>query len=111
MPGDEGYPAYLASRLADFYERSGRLEVLGSESKQGSISVIGAVSPPGGDFSEPITQNTLRIVKVFWPSTPNLPNDATSPPSTGLQATFSTLTPSKHGIRKKSGPNGSTRQK
>src|SRR6059036_549130 len=66
MPGEEGYPAYLASRLADFYERSGRLEVLGSESKQGSISVIGAVSPPGGDFSEPITQNTLRIVKVFW---------------------------------------------
>ena len=66
MPGEEGYPAYLASRLADFYERSGRLEVLGSETKQGSISVIGAVSPPGGDFSEPITQNTLRIVKVFW---------------------------------------------
>src|SRR5438046_5699770 len=67
MPGEEGYPAYLASRLADFYERSGRLEVLGSESKQGSISVIGAVSPPGGDFSEPITQNTLRIFKGFWP--------------------------------------------
>ena len=66
MPGEEGYPAYLASRLAEFYERAGRVEVLGSESKLGSISVCGAVSPPGADFSEPVTQNTLRIVKVFW---------------------------------------------
>jgi V/A-type H+-transporting ATPase subunit A len=66
MPGEEGYPAYLASRLAEFYERSGRVEVLGSESKLGSVSVVGAVSPPGSDFSEPVTQNTLRIVKVFW---------------------------------------------
>ncbi|MFC1506461.1 V-type ATP synthase subunit A [Thermoproteota archaeon] len=66
MPGEEGYPAYLASRLAEFYERSGRVDVLGSESKLGSVSVVGAVSPPGSDFSEPVTQNTLRIVKVFW---------------------------------------------
>jgi V/A-type H+-transporting ATPase subunit A len=66
MPGEEGYPAYLASRLAEFYERAGRVEVLGSESKLGSVSVVGAVSPPGSDFSEPVTQNTLRIAKVFW---------------------------------------------
>src|SRR5881296_3558307 len=66
MPGEEGYPAYLASKLAEFYERAGRVEVLGSEHKVGSISVVGAVSPPGADFSEPVTQNTLRIVKVFW---------------------------------------------
>jgi len=66
MPGEEGYPAYLASRLAEFYERAGRVVVLGSKKKEGSISVMGAVSPPGGDFSEPVAQNTLRIVKVFW---------------------------------------------
>lgn len=66
MPGEEGYPAYLASRLAQFYERAGRVRVLSSKNREGSISVIGAVSPPGGDFSEPVTQNTLRIVKVFW---------------------------------------------
>jgi len=66
MPGEEGYPAYLASRLAEFYERGGRVETLGSEPKRGSISIIGAVSPPGGDFSEPVTVNTLRMVKVFW---------------------------------------------
>ncbi len=64
MPGEEGYPAYLSARLSEFYERSGR--VMGLCGKEGSITVIGAVSPPGGDFSEPITQNTLRIVKVFW---------------------------------------------
>jgi len=66
MPGEEGYPAYLASRLAEFYERAGRVKVLGSKDREGSISIVGAVSPPGGDFSEPVTQNTLRIVKVFW---------------------------------------------
>ncbi len=66
MPGEEGYPAYLSSRLANFYERAGAVRCIGSGSKNGSISVIGAVSPPGGDFSEPVTQNTLRIVKVFW---------------------------------------------
>ncbi len=64
MPGEEGYPAYLASKLSEFYERAGRTVSLNGE--KGSISVIGAVSPPGGDFSEPVTQNTLRIVKVFW---------------------------------------------
>jgi len=66
MPGEEGYPAYLASRLAAFYERAGRVKLICSKDKEGSISVIGAVSPPGGDFSEPVAQNTLRIVKVFW---------------------------------------------
>jgi len=64
MPGEEGYPAYLAARLSEFYERAGLVETLNG--KSGSVSVIGAVSPPGGDFSEPVTQNTLRIVKVFW---------------------------------------------
>lgn len=66
MPGEEGYPAYLASRLAAFYERAGRVITLGSGERYGSITVTGAVSPPGGDFSEPVTQNTLRITKVFW---------------------------------------------
>ena len=66
MPGDEGFPAYLASRIADFYERAGKVEVLGARDDIGSLSVIGAVSPPGGDLSEPVTQATLRIVKVFW---------------------------------------------
>jgi V/A-type H+-transporting ATPase subunit A len=72
MPGEEGYPAYLASRLAEFYERSGRVKLLGSKDKEGSVSVMGAVSPPGGDFSEPVAQNTLRIVKVFWALDPDL---------------------------------------
>ncbi|MGX7418495.1 V-type ATP synthase subunit A [Carnobacterium gallinarum] len=66
MPGDEGYPAYLGSRIAEYYERAGLAIALGSEGRQGSITAIGAVSPPGGDISEPVTQNTLRIVKVFW---------------------------------------------
>lgn len=66
MPGDEGYPAYLASRVADFYERAGKVRVLGKRDDIGTLSVIGAVSPPGGDMSEPVTQATLRIVKVFW---------------------------------------------
>jgi V/A-type H+/Na+-transporting ATPase subunit A len=66
MPGEEGYPAYLATRLAAFYERAGRVVCLGSDERVGSITIVGAVSPPGGDFSEPITQNTLRIVGTFW---------------------------------------------
>ncbi len=66
LPSEEGYPAYLGSRLAQFYERGGRVSTLGSDEKLGSITVCGAVSPPGGDFSEPVTQATLRIVKVFW---------------------------------------------
>lgn len=66
MPGDEGYPAYLASRLAEFYERAGIVKILGSSDRTGSVTAIGAVSPPGGDLSEPVSQATLRIVKVFW---------------------------------------------
>lgn len=66
MPGEEGYPAYLASRIAEFYERAGWVECLGSDGRTGAISAIGAVSPPGGDISEPVSQATLRIVKVFW---------------------------------------------
>ncbi len=66
MPGEEGYPAYLASRLAQFYERAGRVISLGKDGREGALSAIGAVSPPGGDISEPVSQATLRIVKVFW---------------------------------------------
>ena len=66
MPGEEGYPAYLASRIAEFYERAGYIKCLGEETRYGSITAIGAVSPPGGDISEPVSQATLRIVKVFW---------------------------------------------
>lgn len=66
MPGEEGYPAYLGTRIASFYERAGKVISLGKEGREGALSVIGAVSPPGGDLSEPVTQNTLRVVKVFW---------------------------------------------
>ena len=66
MPGEEGYPAYLGSRLAEFYERAGKVTCLGSDNREGALTAIGAVSPPGGDLSEPVTQATLRIVKVFW---------------------------------------------
>lgn len=66
MPGDEGYPAYLGSRISNYYERAGRVVALGSEGRVGSITAISAVSPPGGDIAEPVTQNTLRVVKVFW---------------------------------------------
>ena len=66
MPGEEGYPAYLASRLAQFYERAGCIECLGGDGRRGSLTAIGAVSPPGGDISEPVSQATMRIVKVFW---------------------------------------------
>lgn len=72
MPGEEGYPAYLSSRLAQFYERAGKVITIGSKGRQGSLSAIGAVSPPGGDISEPVTQATLRIVKVFWGLDSNL---------------------------------------
>lgn len=72
MPGDEGYPAYLGSRLAQFYERAGRVISTGREGREGALSVIGAVSPPGGDISEPVSQATLRIVKVFWGLDSNL---------------------------------------
>jgi V/A-type H+-transporting ATPase subunit A len=66
MPGDEGFPAYLGTRLASFYERAGKVVCLGSANRNGSVSVVGSVSPPGGDLSEPVVQNTLRVVKVFW---------------------------------------------
>jgi V/A-type H+-transporting ATPase subunit A len=72
MPGEEGYPAYLGSRLAQFYERAGRVISLGRDGREGALSVIGAVSPPGGDISEPVSQATLRIVKVFWGLDANL---------------------------------------
>ncbi len=66
MPGEEGYPAYLASRIAEFYERAGKVVCLGSDGREGALSVIGAVSPPGGDLSDPVVQSTLKVVKVFW---------------------------------------------
>jgi len=66
MPGEEGYPAYLSARVAEFYERAGRVRCLGSDNREGALSVIGAVSPPGGDLSDPVVQATLRVVKVFW---------------------------------------------
>ncbi|HSQ93434.1 MAG TPA: V-type ATP synthase subunit A [Methanoregula sp.] len=72
MPGEEGYPAYLATRLSAFYERAGRVICMGTEERNGSVTVVGAVSPPGGDFSEPITQNTLRVVGTFWALDTNL---------------------------------------
>lgn len=72
MPGEEGYPAYLGSRTAGFYERAGAVNCLGSDDRNGSLTVIGAVSPPGGDLSEPVTQNTLRVTKVFWGLDANL---------------------------------------
>jgi V/A-type H+-transporting ATPase subunit A len=72
MPGEEGYPAYLGTRLASFYERAGRAICLGKDQREGSITVIGAVSPPGGDLSEPVSQNTLRVTKAFWGLDANL---------------------------------------
>ncbi|OPZ63858.1 MAG: V-type sodium ATPase catalytic subunit A [Firmicutes bacterium ADurb.Bin506] len=72
MPGEEGYPAYLGSRVSEFYERAGRVKCLGSGDREGSLTVVGAVSPPGGDLSEPVTQTTLRVVKVFWALDANL---------------------------------------
>jgi V/A-type H+-transporting ATPase subunit A len=72
MPGEEGYPAYLGTRLASFYERAGRAIVLGSDNREASVTAIGAVSPPGGDLSEPVSQNTLRVAKVFWGLDANL---------------------------------------
>src|ERR1700709_384727 len=66
MPADQGFPAYLGAKLASFYERAGRVTALGSPDRQGSVSIVGAVSPPGGDFSDPVTSATLGIVQVFW---------------------------------------------
>jgi V/A-type H+/Na+-transporting ATPase subunit A len=86
MPGEEGYPAYLGRRIAEFYERSGRVTALSSEGRQGSISVIGAVSPPGGDISEPVSQNTLRVVRVFWALDASLANRRHFPSINWLQS-------------------------
>lgn len=72
MPGEEGYPAYLGTRIAAFYERSGRVKCLGKDKREGTLTIIGSVSPPGGDLSEPVVQNTLRVVKVFWGLDSNL---------------------------------------
>jgi V/A-type H+-transporting ATPase subunit A len=72
MPGEEGYPAYLGSRLAEFYERGGKAVVISPEQRVGSLTLVGAVSPPGGDFSEPVSQNTLRVTRVFWALDANL---------------------------------------
>jgi V/A-type H+-transporting ATPase subunit A len=72
MPGEEGYPAYLGSRLAEFYERGGKAIVISPDERVGSLTLVGAVSPPGGDFSEPVSQNTLRVTRVFWALDANL---------------------------------------
>jgi V/A-type H+-transporting ATPase subunit A len=72
MPGEEGYPAYLGRRLAEFYERGGKAVVMSPQERIGSLTLVGAVSPPGGDFSEPVSQNTLRVTRVFWALDANL---------------------------------------
>ncbi|HEK85395.1 MAG: V-type ATP synthase subunit A [Candidatus Saccharicenans sp.] len=86
MPGDEGYPAYLASRLAEFYERAGKVVCLGSDNRPGDLSVIGAVSPPGGDLSDPVVQATLKVVKVFWALDDRLANMRHFPAINWLQS-------------------------
>jgi V/A-type H+-transporting ATPase subunit A len=86
MPGEEGYPAYLGRRIAEFYERSGRVTTLSPEGREGSVSVIGAVSPPGGDISEPVSQNTLRVVRVFWALDASLANRRHFPSINWLQS-------------------------
>jgi V/A-type H+/Na+-transporting ATPase subunit A len=86
MPGEEGYPAYLGRRVAEFYERSGRVTTLSPDGRQGSVSVVGAVSPPGGDISEPVSQNTLRVVRVFWALDASLANRRHFPSINWLQS-------------------------
>ncbi|MCX6554254.1 MAG: V-type ATP synthase subunit A [Candidatus Aminicenantes bacterium] len=86
MPGEEGYPAYLSSRLAEFYERAGKVACLGSDSRQGALSIMGAVSPPGGDLSDPVVQATLRVVKVFWGLDDKLANSRHFPAIDWLQS-------------------------
>ncbi len=86
MPGDEGYPAYLASRLAEFYERAGKVVCLGSDQREGALSVIGAVSPPGGDLSDPVVLATLKVVKVFWALDDQLANMRHFPAINWLQS-------------------------
>jgi len=79
MPADSGYPAYLGAKLAKFYERAGRVKCLGSPDREGSVSIVGAVSPPGGDFSDPVTSATLSIVQVFWGLDKKLARESISP--------------------------------
>jgi V/A-type H+-transporting ATPase subunit A len=86
MPGEEGYPAYLASRIAEFYERAGRVACLSSQERLGALSVIGAVSPPGGDLSDPVVQATLKVVKVFWALDDRLANMRHFPAINWLQS-------------------------
>ena len=88
MPAEEGFPSYLPSRLAEFYERTGVVETLGSDKRVGSICAIGAVSPPGGDFSEPVTQHTKRFTRVFWALDPELA-DARHYPSINWMQSYS----------------------
>ena len=89
MPAEEGFPAYLASKLSAFYERAGMMQNLNGT--EGSVSIIGAVSPQGGDFSEPVTQNTKRFVRCFWGLDKSLAMQYISRPFTGLQATANIL--------------------
>ena len=86
MPAEEGFPSYLPSRLAEFYERAGLVETLGSEKRLGSICAIGAVSPPGGDFSEPVTQHTKRYTRVFWALDAELANERHYPAINWIQS-------------------------
>src|SRR4030043_574106 len=86
MPAEEGYPAYLASRIAEFYERAGKVVCLSSEERLGALSVIGAVSPPGGDLSDPVVQATLKVVKVFWALDDRLANMRHFPAINWLQS-------------------------
>ena len=104
MPGDEGYPAYLASRLAEFYERAGIVKVLGSEDVTGSVTAIGAVSPPGGDLSEPVSQATLRIVKVFWGLSASLAYKRHFPAIDWLTSYYFTPTEWRNGLKITSRP-------
>ncbi len=91
MPAEEGYPAYLATRLAEFYERAGAVVCLGRDERSGSVSIVGAVSPAGGDFSEPITQHSLRLAGTFW----GLDTDARAPAA----LPFDQLEPQLHALR------------
>lgn len=108
MPGEEGYPAYLGSRLAQFYERAGRVIVNGSQDKEAALSVIGAVSPPGGDISEPVSQATLRIVKVFWGLDASLAYKRHFPAVNWLTSYSCTPTPSPSGSMRMSGTTGAS---
>ncbi len=100
MPADQGFPAYLGSKLASFYERAGKVQALGSPEREGSVSIVSAVSPPGGDFSDPVTSATLGIVQVFWGLDKNSPSGSIFRPSTPRLATASTRTSWTSGTRR-----------